>query len=162
MRRDFQHYQQIFIHPQTTLFTGGELTTEEIDSNFNNCLMALEKLPIRYLTFTVMTKSTATIIGIATLIWQKEENSRVELGVMFNQHNQRKGYCTELVNALLKHCFSVYLMDSVFSFILLGNVPAQQVLKKIGFIESIKEPLANYGAKGTYWTMSKTIFERQC
>jgi len=159
-RIDFQGYQQIFADSKTTQFAGGELTDKEIDFNFNNCLKALERQPIQYLTLAIVKKSTETMIGIATLIWQDGKNNRLELGVMINRHNQRKGYCIELLNRLLEHCFTVYLMDSVFSFTLLKNIPAQQVLKKIGFIESIEKPLANYSEKGTYLTMSKASFEQ--
>ena len=161
MKRDFQQYQQIFVDPQTTQFTGGVLTAKEIYCNFNNCLKALESLPIRYKTFAVTTKASDSMIGIATLVWQEGKNNCVELGVMFNPYNQRKGFCVELVNRLLEHCFSDSLMDTVFSFILIENTPAQRVLKKVGFIESLKESLANYSANGSYWIMSKEQFKQE-
>ncbi len=159
LKRDFKQYQEIFINPQTTEFTGGPLTTREIKDNFNNCLKALEIQAIHYLTLAIIVKGDNTMIGIATLIGQDRINDRLELGVMFNQQNQRKGYASELVNRLLEYCFKTYALDSVFSFTLMKNIPAQLVLKKIGFVKCLKGPLASYDAKGIYWTISKKHFE---
>lgn len=161
IKRDFQQYQEIFINPRTTEFAGGQLTTAEIENNFNNCLEALKIKVINYLTLAILAKSSGIMIGIATLIWQDGINNRLEIGVMFNQKNQRKGYCIELVNRLLKYGFNTDYLDSVFSFTLTKNIPAQLVLKKLGFIKSPKEPLANYNVKGIYWTISKKDFEQQ-
>ena len=161
IKRDLQQYQEIFTNPQTTEFTGGLLTAEEVKSNFNRCLEALEVKAVHYLTLAILAKSNGVMIGITTLIWQEGINNRFELGVMFNHKNQRKGYCIELVNRLLEQGFNTCSLDSVFSFTLTKNIPAQLVLKKLGFTKHLNEPPANYNTQGIYWAISKKDFERQ-
>lgn len=158
--RDIQHYQQIFSEPQTTQFTGGLLTEEEIDCNFNNCLAALKKRPIQYLTFVVERKTKISVIGIATLVWQQGNINTVELGVMLNQQSQGQGYCVELVNALLSQCFERYQIETVISFTLLDNIHAQHALKKLGFFKSSEKSVSKDNMMGIYWALTKAGFRR--
>lgn len=160
MERDFQYYQQIFSDLKTTQFTGGLLTKEELDCNFNNCLAALKKRPIKYLTFAVETKTKNSVIGIATLVWQKENISTVELGVILNQQNLRRGYCIELVNTLLTQCFEHYQIETVISFTLRDNIPAQQALTKLGFYKSSEKSISNDNMISFYWVLTKADFKR--
>lgn len=91
--------------------------------------------------WAVELKETGQFIGFVGL-HRQEQNSGipnaplVEIGWRLDEPFWRKGYASEAANAALNYAFTQLGVACVYAFTALPNQPSQQVMKKIGMINT--------------------------
>ena len=81
--------------------------------------------------WSVERKDTGALIGFITfgLEWGDEEP---ELGYLFDQAAQGKGYAFEAAKAALDHALAIYGPGGVVSYISSGNAPSLRLAERLG------------------------------
>jgi len=149
--QDKTFYIGLFTNKKVTKYTGGLFTNQQTRRNFINSLKALSVIPIQYLTWVVKSKDSGDYIGIITLIWHENKKQLAEFGIMFTPHKHNQGYCCELTESLINHCFKILQLSTLYSFTLNKNLTAQHILKKFKFTETKKVPFSQPAMNGFYW-----------
>jgi len=155
--RDKNFYIGLFTNKKVTKYTGGLFTSQQTRRNFINSLKALTVIPIQYFTWVVESKNREDYIGIITLVWHKNKMQIAEFGIMFTPQKHNQGYCCELTESFINHCFNILQLSTLYSFTLKENTTAQHILKKFNFTETKNVPFSQSAMDGLYWKKTNEL-----
>lgn len=146
-------YTEIFTDESITIHTGGHVKLDSAKASFSRSLSAVEKTPVKYITWCVEEKSSNIKLGIATLTLISEVARCGEIGLMFKESCHCKGLGTEIVELLITIGFEYYKLKSLISYTEVANTRAQHVLKKFKFEQYQSEHLIPHTASGIFWRL---------
>ncbi|WP_295891440.1 GNAT family N-acetyltransferase [uncultured Vibrio sp.] len=91
--------------------------------------------------WAVELKSTSEFIGFVGLHKQEKEGGIpnapfIEIGWRLSSKHWGKGYATEAANKALEYAFEELDQPSVYAFTTLTNEPSQQVMRKLGMVNT--------------------------
>lgn len=111
----------------------------ELDDALLNFWLPKTKIhPKRYQWYTnweIVDKAANITIGGIGFVGHADENGIVEMGYMIDQQQQRKGYATEAIRAMVNWAFQDEVVEAVIAKTAPGNFPSQKVLLKNGFVQ---------------------------
>jgi len=111
----------------------------ELDDALVNFWLPKTKIyPKRYQWYTnweIVDKAANISIGGIGFVGHADENGIVEMGYMIDQQQQRKGYATEAIRAMVDWAFQDEVVEAVIAKTAPGNFPSQKVLLKNGFVQ---------------------------
>jgi ribosomal-protein-alanine N-acetyltransferase len=88
-----------------------------------------------YTNWEIVDKAANTSVGGIGFVGHADENGIVEMGYMIDQQQQRKGYATEAIRAMVDWAFQDAVVEAVVAKTAPGNFPSQKVLLKNGFVQ---------------------------
>ena len=107
--------------------------------------------PGTWFQFAVGTRATGGLIGDIAVHTTAEDPRQAEMGFSFSVAHQGRGYAAEAARAVLGYAVEVLDMRRVFAITDSQNLPAQQLLVRVGFeLEQEIEPDSLlYGFRGS-------------
>ncbi len=87
-----------------------------------------------YGMWSIVDKVSGVVIGRAGVEY-KEEQDGLELGYLIEKSYQRKGYASEVCNAIVKYVLEHLEVTKIYSYIHPDNVASVNLCKKLGFKE---------------------------
>ena len=89
--------------------------------------------PGRRFQFAVDLEASATLVGDCALCCMRHELPEAELGFSFAKSEQRRGYASEAIAAILRYAFTTLSLRRVFACTDTRNEAAQCLLERHGF-----------------------------
>lgn len=75
------------------------------------------------------------LVGCISYNYISHSLKKVEIGYWLASDSQGKGVMTRCVKFLTNHAFNTLKMEKVESSVATGNIPSQNIFKKLGFVE---------------------------
>lgn len=88
-----------------------------------------------YTNWEIVDKATNIAIGGIGFVGHVNENGIVEMGYMIDQRQQRNGYGTEAIQAMVDWAFQDEAVQAVIAQTAPENFPSQKVLLRNGFVQ---------------------------
>lgn len=108
------------------------------DALINFWLPNTKAHPKRYQWYTnweIVDKAANMAIGGIGFTGHANESGIVEIGYMIGRQQQRNGYATEAIRAMVDWAFQDEVVEAVIAKTAPGNFPSQKVLLKNGFVQ---------------------------
>lgn len=107
-------------------------TKEQIYKKFSEKISSMEKFPYEYLIFLIHILPEEKPIGEVFIQLNWEEMREWEVGYEVHSEFWGKGYATEAVTLLIKHCFENLNAHKVVGFCNANNKKSAKLMERIG------------------------------
>lgn len=115
-------------------YVNDPFTELEIKERFISRLGEWKKTSNKWLTLTIIEKSSGTKIGVTGFYPQWEPYQQAELGFLLSPEFQGKGFAKESTRAVVEYAFNKCNFHKVIATVTEGNTPSFNLLKGLGFI----------------------------
>jgi ribosomal-protein-alanine N-acetyltransferase len=133
-QENFKNFESLHKNNETAKLMGkGLISDQEIEKRFNNVLTHQEELG--FSAWAVYEKNSDKFVGrcglvkIGTLTKTDEDNSdKIEIGYAFLPEFWGKGYCQEIVPAVLEYGFKTIGLENIFAKTAKENIKSRHLL----------------------------------
>lgn len=150
---DQDFYCRLYADPAVMARVGTPLSQEAAQDAFGRVLRQIAAKPPRAHYWMLCENDAQAVIGLMALVFDRDDRTSAEVGVLLLPNAQAQGHATEAIAALVDNLFAESGISRLWTRHAPGHVAMTRLMRSLGFTQSVDLSAAADNPTTVHWQL---------